>query len=177
MGPDHSFLLGHLKYASDITKALPESTAINTALALLHDKYPNGLFYLDMWPFSKPLLLITSPLAAAQMQKYSSWVKPEDVNDAFRMLCAENNTFSMTEQESKPWRTLFNPSFSASYMLELAPLIARETEVLCSVMRGKAKTGETFQLETLFSNLALDVIGATSLLVSTSPFHPSVGLS
>ncbi|KAF2107833.1 cytochrome P450 [Lophiotrema nucula] len=163
MAPDHSFLFGHLKYTAEFQKALPESTAINTGIALLHDKYPNGVWYLDVWPFSQPLMVITSPITATQMQKYSSWIKPVDINDAFMVLCAGNNTFSMTEQEWKPWRSLFNPSFSASYMLELAPLIAREAEVLCSNIRRKAQSGGLIEMETLFSSLALDVIGSTSL--------------
>lgn len=63
----------------------------------------------------------------------------------------------------KKWRALFNPGFSAGYMMGLSPAIADEVAVFCSLLRDRVREGQVFQLEDLTLKLTLDVIGSVTL--------------
>ncbi|KAF2262225.1 cytochrome P450 [Lojkania enalia] len=163
MPEDHDSFWGHLKQIGEFVRAIPASATFDLAVAEFSRNFPSGVFYLDCWPFGLPLVIISSPHAASQLQEFSAWQKPDDVNGPFEKMTAGPNMLTMHENIWKQWRSLFNPSFAAGYIMELAPNIAKEVGVLCSILKQRAQEGQIFELEILTANLALDVIGTTSL--------------
>lgn len=70
---------------------------------------------------------------------------------------------TMSGEVWKTWRNLFNPGFSPSYLLQLAPLIVDEVNVFCSLLREQAKVDGIFQLEDLTLRLTVDIIASVAL--------------
>ena len=66
--PPHSFAFGHLLVLHNATKRMPAD--VNRFLyfgdIMRHNFAEQGVFYLDVWPFSKPFLVVASPALAAQ---------------------------------------------------------------------------------------------------------------
>lgn len=61
--PPHHWLFGHLSLAAEITKSLPPYAAGGYIADQVRQRYPelNTAFYLDVWPFSRPVLAILNP--------------------------------------------------------------------------------------------------------------------
>jgi sterigmatocystin biosynthesis cytochrome P450 monooxygenase len=165
MPPGHSKLWGHLKFTAAFMNKLAAPSAnvdLGIAVNVMRD-FPNGVFYADFWPFSIPILCITTPNAAIQLQQYSTWPRPMDVIKPFDQICAGPSLLTMPEEEWRKWRTMFSPSFAPGYILQLAPMMAREVEVFCELLRERATTGEVAMVDPMLARLALDVVGATTL--------------
>jgi hypothetical protein len=61
--PPHHWLLGHLPLAADITRSMAPYAAGGYIADQVSQRYPelSTAFYLDVWPFSRPVLAILSP--------------------------------------------------------------------------------------------------------------------
>ncbi|KAJ4360314.1 uncharacterized protein N0V89_000875 [Didymosphaeria variabile] len=172
MPSDHSFIWGHLPQMAHAQKAFPATASHDYGVAALAKPFTNGVFIIDTWPFSLPLLVISTPTAANALQKYSSsLVKPEDVNGPLNTLCAGSSMMTMPEDQWKQWRVLFNPSFSITYLTQLAPTVAGEVSIFCEKLREVAKGGKPTLLEPLASRLTIDVVGRISFGESMGHQH------
>ena len=67
------------------------------------------------------------------------------------------------EQMEELKSTLFNPGFSAGYMMGLAPFIADEVAVFCGLLRERVKRKKMFKLKDLILKLTVDVIDSVIL--------------
>ncbi|MCJ1381280.1 hypothetical protein MMC17_004389 [Xylographa soralifera] len=129
--PEHSMLVGHLLAVKSYVDKLPSDAHNFLAFGQMARDYPGGIYYLDMWPFIGPFLISGGP-----------------------------NLFSMQEEEWRPWRNLFNPGFSATYLLTLVPNIVRETLAYREVLKERAEAGKMFQLDEVTLWFTMDLIGA-----------------
>lgn len=165
MPSGHSFLWGHLQHMGEAQKPYPRTATHDYGVVALGKPFTNGLFYIDTWPFSKPLLVVKSPIPAQALQKYSpGLMKPDDVNVPLDTLCAGSSSMmTMKEETWRHWRGLFNPSFSITYLTQLAPTVAGEISIMCDKLRDIAKAGNVIKLEPLASRLTIDVVGRISL--------------
>jgi cytochrome P450 len=160
--PKYNALSGHLLALKEQVDKLPPDCTINTPFLMMAKDYPDGIFYFDLWPISNPLLILSTPSASLQLAQ-APLDKPEQVNAAFEHLTGGKNLFTMPEAAWKPWRSLFNPGFSSSYMLELVPAIAKETKVFHDILQQHAGSSAIVQLENLTLKLTVDVIGAVAM--------------
>lgn len=113
MPAGHSFLWGHLPQMAEAAKTFPATANHDDGILTLAKPFPNGVFLVDTWPFSLPLLVIGTPIATNALQKYStSLLKPGDVNGPLNTLSSGPSMMTMPEDQWKQWRLLFNPSFS-----------------------------------------------------------------
>lgn len=164
MPSKHSFIWGHLQHMGEAQNHFPPASNHDYGAALLARPFTNGLFYIDTWPFSVPLLVITTPTAANALQKYSPALpKPEDVNGPLNILCAGPSMMTMPEDQWRQWRLLFNSSFSITYLTQLAPTVASEISIFCGKLREVVEEGKDIRLEPLASRLTIDVVGCIIL--------------
>jgi cytochrome P450 len=150
----YSAAFGHLLVLKEHMDDLPADCTTNTSFLEITKKFPNGMFYFDLWPFTNPLLIVNTPSAAYQLAQ-APLDKPENINHAFRHLTDGPNLFTMKQEPWKVWRVIFNRGFSASYMLELVPAIVKEAEIFCDLLQDHAQRGDMFQLENLTINSLL----------------------
>lgn len=128
----------------------------------LSKRFPNGMFYINMWPFSGTWLVVTTPSGAAQVQA-ANLDKPPVLSGPLEKLNGGPSLLTMHGDMWKRWRTLFNPGFSPAYIMALAPAVTQEVAVFNRLLRQRALEGKVFQLEDMTLKLTVDTIGAATL--------------
>jgi cytochrome P450 len=162
--PEFSWIMGHLLAAKPVMDALPSDVHVNVATTELSRMFTKtDAFYLDFWPFSRTILVISSPLAAMQVTQEHNLPKPVLLHDYFLPITGGANLFTMPEEQWKPWRAIFNPGFSASYILEQVPHIVKEVSVYCEILREHGRKGDIFSLDETTLSLTMDIIGTVTL--------------
>ncbi|KAJ9632028.1 hypothetical protein H2203_000429 [Taxawa tesnikishii (nom. ined.)] len=67
-GPPHDWIWGHLKIMGDLTKLVPADAHPQHMFTLLQRRYNlPGLFYLDLWPFARSMVIVTDAPVAYQI--------------------------------------------------------------------------------------------------------------
>jgi sterigmatocystin biosynthesis cytochrome P450 monooxygenase len=160
--PEFRLIAGHFLALKETSKALPPNTTFHTVIAQLSKRFPTGIFYINLWPFSRTLMVVTTPSAASQVQGFNLG-KPPILCRPLDTLTGGPSLITMQGTTWKKWRSLFNPGFSVGYMIGLAPAITDEVAVFCGLLRERVSQGEVFQLEDLTLRLTMDTIGAVAL--------------
>ncbi|KAH8701392.1 cytochrome P450 71B25 [Phaeosphaeriaceae sp. PMI808] len=163
--PQWDFGAGHLKVLPALLEKFPKGSMQSDAFTQLSYDFANtdGCFYIDVWPFTSPLLVVTSPEIAIQACQEYDLPKPDVLIPFFAPLTGGPNLFTMNGAEWKRSRALFNPGFSANVMLEHTSHILEEAEVYVEILREHAKKGDTFSLDKLTCNYMMDVIGSVTI--------------
>lgn len=161
MPPFHP-IFGHLLTLKSIVDTLPENVYPHVIFRELSKSFPNGIFYIDLWPYSKPLMIVSSLSGAAQVEALDLH-KPPEVFDTVDKLTGGPSLLTMHGSMWKKWRRSFSYGFSEKHVQSFAPEIAKQVAVFCELLRKHAVLGEVFQLEELTLRLTLDVIAITTL--------------
>ncbi|KAI0377024.1 cytochrome P450 [Hypomontagnella monticulosa] len=156
--PKHHPVFGHLIAVKECIRALPRNTTLHPVVHLMVKQFPSRIFYLNMWPFSKPMIVVANPSTAAQVEA-AFLDKPAAMCSTLEIINGGPSLMTMHGDTWRQWRSLFNPGFAAGYMIGLAPEIAREVAVFCNLLQGLAAKDEMFQLEEYTLRLTFDVIG------------------
>ena len=160
--PPFSVFTGHFDVLRDHMRTLPRDCTIHTVFAQIAQAFPNGMFYVDLWPFSRPLLIVTSAAGAVQMQD-AELDKPHDIKKPLETLIGGKSLLTMYGASWKTWRGLLNPGFSSGYMLEMVPSIVREVAVFRDSLRAHARSADIFQMADTSLKLTIDVIGSAAM--------------
>ncbi|KAK4646090.1 hypothetical protein QC761_207260 [Podospora bellae-mahoneyi] len=162
--PEFKLTSGHFLALKETVKTLPKNATLHTVMMQLSKKFPSGMFYINMWPFSGTWLVVTTPSGASQCQTLNL-IKPLILTKPLETIGGGPSLITMNGETHKKWRSLFNPGFSPSYLVGLAPMIAEEVAVFCRLLREQAgnKNAEVLKLEDLTLRLTVDTIGAVAL--------------
>lgn len=119
--------------------------------------------YLDLWPFSDPLLIISNATMAEQATSGTSVAveKPEALRKWLHSFAGGVTMFDGTSEVWRPLRSMFNAGFNSQYVWSLAPAVVREVEVYKDVLRQRAAAGSMCFLDPLTLRFAIDVTGNT----------------
>jgi len=166
MPPWHP-IFGHLLSLPPILKELPKDAQQPYSFEVLSKDFTESdtLFYLDLWPFSNPLLVVSSPSLAIQACQQHDLPKPYVLDAFFRPFAGGDNLFTMNGAEWKRSRALFNPGFQANYLLGQMSHIVEEASVYVDILREHAQKGDMFSLDEVTLWFTMDVIGIVSLYV------------
>ena len=165
--PEFGFVMGHLLALKRHSEAMPSDTVMHNVFWDIAKGVDGGVFYVDLWPFSRPMLVITTPEAAAQAEGFNMNVG-SNIAGPLDIITGGPSLISMSiGPEWRKWRKAFNPGFSASYMAGLAPAIADEVAVFRQILLGRCskEMSDVFQLEELTLKMTFDVIGSVILSV------------
>ncbi|KAL0939896.1 cytochrome p450 71b25 [Colletotrichum truncatum] len=160
--PPHNFILGHLGLMMSIMISLPRDVMPTVVLAdQVRRRYPHldKAFYLDMWPFTGPMLMVISPdLMRQATQGENSLPKVAFLKNYIKPLSGGHDLVSMEGDEWKRWRDVFRPAFGRA--TELVPNLVESICVFRDQLVGRAKTqGGVFQLHHSALMLAMDMSG------------------
>lgn len=163
--PQWNPILGHLLSLLPILSRLPKDSQQPYAFGELSKDFvkSESLFYLDLWPFSNPLIVISSPALSIQACQQLDLPKPKILEAFFRPLAGGINLFTMNGPEWKRSRALFNPGFNINYLLGQISSIVEPTLVYVEILRERALQGEVFSLDDVTLWFTMDVIGAVTL--------------
>lgn len=173
--PPHHIVVGHLGLAASIQAKLPSDAHGHYLADQIRQRYPDlgPTFYLDLWPFSDPMLIVTDPDMIAQfcapdhlLPKHpgvKTFMYP--ITGGYDLNCLDGETW-------KFWRKLFNPGFSAGHVQTLIPTIVDEVDIFRSDLLNRAQEGKMFSFEDHALSLAIDVIGRVALYVVSTRCPP-----
>jgi cytochrome P450 len=165
--PAYHPVAGHLLALKECSEVLPRDATIHVVIQRMVKQFPKGIFYLNLWPFNKTMLVVANPSAASQVEA-AFLDKPSDMCDTLGIINGGPSLMTMHASTWKRWRGFFNPGFAAGYITGLAPAIADEVAVFCTLLQDLARKGDMFQLEEYTLRLTFDVIGRVTLWASAS---------
>ncbi|KAK0377048.1 AflN/verA/monooxygenase [Colletotrichum limetticola] len=162
--PYYSSLGGHFPLIKQIMGTLPSDSIIHNIMWKISEDYSNGIFYLSLWPFSGTMMVLADADAASQLDSLALG-KGLDIIDPIEKVTGGKSLLTMKGDEWKHWRRLFNPGFSAGYMMGLTSVIADEVGIFRQKLLAKCTTGqsEVFLLEDLTLKMTFDIIGSVVL--------------
>lgn len=163
--PPHHPIFGHLLVAKDILSQFPSDAHHLYLPVQIRRKYPEvgPVFYIDLWPFSDPFLVVASPSAAHQLIQEHPQPKADVVRTFMYPLTKNLDLVTMEGQQWKDWRNVYNPGFSAQHLNTLIPRILKEVATFSEVLGEHVKADDMFYLEKAAINLTMDVIGIVTL--------------
>jgi cytochrome P450 len=155
--PEWSWICGHLLVLRHYLDSYPPDTFVNIIAAhMARDLGNPDMFYLDLWPFLAPNLMVNSPEAATQVSNKLNLPKPPMYRAMFDPMNGGPSILTMNGKEWKHWRTLFNPGFAPGYLLEQVPAIVGSIEIYCDQLKQRA--GTVFRLEDVTTRMTMEVI-------------------
>ncbi|KAJ2988278.1 hypothetical protein NUW58_g4064 [Xylaria curta] len=160
--PDYHPVAGHLVALRQYSQVVPRDTTIHVVIQHMVKQFPKGIFYLNLWPFNKTMIVVANPFAAAQVEA-AFLDKPPEICDTLEIINGGPSLMTMHASTWKRWRGFFNPGFAAGYINGLAPAFAEEVAVFCTLLRDLARDGNMFQLEEYTLRLTFDVIARVTL--------------
>lgn len=163
--PKWSPTSGHLELLPPQLEKLPKDAGQEYPFVNLAQDFPesDGLYCLDLWPFFRPLMVVSSPQIAIQACQEYDLPKPDILKTFFAPIAGGEGMFVSNGPEWKRHRTLFNPGFSANATLEHTTRVVQEAEVFVDIIRDHAKKGDMFFLDELTCWYMMDVIGSVTL--------------
>lgn len=166
--PPHNFIFGHLIFLQSILKHVPSDLhkVLYFGEILQRDFAKQGIYYVDLWPFSEPFAMVMSPTLATQATQTNSKIsmeRPPPLRDWFAPLAGGPNLFDLPEKEWKPWRNIFNQGFGAAQIHSLVPDMVTESLVYLETLRNHAKQKDLIQLDAVTVRFIMDVMGRTVL--------------
>ncbi|KAL8833872.1 MAG: hypothetical protein Q9170_004049 [Blastenia crenularia] len=169
--PHHNFLFGHLLYLKKRIDALPPNAHYQYMFADIAREHfqSEGLYYIDMWPASAMMIIVTSPSVANQVAQANTKIcydRAAMLKRFFKPIAGGPNLFDMAEKEWKPWRQIFNKGFSNDQTTNMVSHVLKETEVYKKTLRRFAKQEKMVFLDLVTLRFTMDVIGQTILNVS-----------
>jgi cytochrome P450 len=126
------------------------------------ESFPGGVFYLNLWPFNAPLMVVANPYVVSQVEA-AFLDKPPNINSTLETINGGPSLLTMHGSTWKRWRALFNPGFATGYMTGLSPAIAEEVAVFCRLLQDRAKKEEVFPMEEYTLRLTFDIIARVTL--------------
>lgn len=119
-----------------------------------------GLYYLDLYPFSQSMIMITDPAVALQTQVGSPDFARHPFNLQYlRGIAGTKGLFSTSGVEWQRQRSWFAPAFSFANLMSLVPGMIEESLVFKEKLTKYAVSGETFPMNEATLRLAIDFIG------------------
>lgn len=164
--PRWSWLYGHLPFLLATLKQYPSDILFSVVINDIYHKNfeSNGLFYLDLWPFARPTLVVCNSAASLDVNRRLN-TKPDEYKSIFIPQTNGPSLLSTNGAGWKIWRRSMNPGFATNNLIQSGGMniIIESIEVLCNVLRTKAKEGNVFILEDFVSRCTLDVILRTAM--------------
>jgi cytochrome P450 len=156
--PPWSWVFGHLAYFRRYQKRYPSDLFVSVIVSKMCAEFRDtDLFYLDLWPFSAMILIVNDPEVAMHISSGKHvYSKSRIYPNLIDPLIGGPNILTMDGEEWKKWRTIFNPAFSQSYLMQQIPVIIDKAEIFCS--RMNERHGQVFQLEDLATRMTVDLI-------------------
>ncbi|KAI1410686.1 cytochrome P450 [Hypoxylon sp. FL1857] len=161
-----SLILGHLKTIDDFIRAGKKNGHPDLAFAAMNKALGRPpLMFVDLRPFSRPMVVIRSHEIAEQISKPSkafpySLPKMPEVYGHMVHVTGPTSILAAQGEDWKLLRRRFNPGFAPKHLLSFLPCILEKSFIFLGHLDGSAHTGQPFSLVELAGNLTFDIICA-----------------
>lgn len=157
--PPHDYWWGHLKLMGECMRELPPGLHPQQLMSYVGQKYGMpGVFYLDLWPISYPMMMVHDPGVANQITVSNNLPK-HPVNTRFLSPLVGDQSIVLVEGSAwKRIRSIILPGFAPQYLGTLQPVVNKHVLRFRESMTNFATTSAVFLLEDALILLAIDVI-------------------
>ncbi|EEH42401.2 uncharacterized protein PADG_07221 [Paracoccidioides brasiliensis Pb18] len=171
--PPHSFWFGHILVAAKVSKSYPSNSCIHHLLITISREYNlPDVFYLDLWPFAYPMVILGAPELAAQVTTEQAFPKDPVVNEFLSPFLGKSSIISVNGAKWKALHSIFAPAFSPAYVRTLTDGMVDEVLLYYNKLAKFARSREVFSMSNINVDLTINVIGR---VVFDSPFHSKEG--
>jgi cytochrome P450 len=149
------------------TSRLPPDLNVLVLLSDLFDEKDDAKYYnhiIDLWPMSDSVVNLVTPEPTTQAFANHRFPKHSLVRKGMEILTGGPNMLTMSADEWKPWRGVFNPGFSSASINAQIGAVVDRVEVFRSLLVENAGKS-AFPLGDLTSRLTADVIVKLTLQV------------
>ena len=160
--PKHHPVFGHFLVLKETIQSLLWNTVMHVVVRRIAESFPGGVFYLNLWPFNAPVMVVANPFVASQVEA-AFLDKPANICATLEVINGGPSLLTMHGSTWKKWRALFNPGFAAGYITGLSPTISEEVTVFCKLLQDRTTKGEVFPLEEFTLRLTFDIIARVTL--------------
>ncbi|CZR60715.1 related to sterigmatocystin biosynthesis P450 monooxygenase STCS [Phialocephala subalpina] len=159
--PPHSLILGNLAIMGEGMKNYPADIHPQPLFTQLGIDYKfDGIYYLDLYPFSESFIFILDPDLALQVQSQPHlFPRHQFAINFLGGIVGKKSIFSTMGKEWQQQRSWFAPAFSMGHLLTLVPGMIEEVLVFKEKLTKFAVTGDTFVMNDEAMKLAIDLIG------------------
>ncbi|KAM3540106.1 hypothetical protein ARSEF1564_006980 [Beauveria bassiana] len=191
-----SLVWGHLRLYSEFRSRGPIDRHPELVFKDMHDALGKPpLMFVDMWPASKPVVLLTSHELAEQMARSSSKFpfsppKASAMKDLVHLtgqqsiLTSEvatlsnwsswNHRFELINLQGQEWKRLrktYSLAFAPAHLMSLLPCMVEKLTPTVARLTAFSQTQQSFSLFNVAASLTIDVIGA---VVMDEEFHAQI---
>lgn len=118
-----------------------------------------GIYYMDLSPFSPSLILISDPVLGLQIQTSPLYHRHPFAVAFLGGIVGSKSLFSTLGAEWSKQRSWFAPAFSLQHILTLVPGMVEEILVFRKHLERLAESGDIFSMNEYAMRLTIDVIG------------------
>jgi cytochrome P450 len=168
--PPWNPIFGHLLVLDSAFRKhnLPPDIQMPDVFAGLSKEFGNesdSLFYMDLWPFSLPMLLVSSPNCALQICQKADFAvdRPDILLRSMYPIIGGRSVFGTNGFEWKEARSVLQSGLNSNNILNQLGHVVDEAEVLIEILKQKAHAGEVFQLDHLTVKFMMDISGNLTL--------------
>ncbi|KAF2098474.1 cytochrome P450 [Rhizodiscina lignyota] len=159
-GPPHHWLFGHILVAGKMARDLPPDVHPHHYWQYLRKTYELGdIFYFDAWPLAPPTVIICEADMAEQITVKHSLDKHPIVKSYLKQHLGPENMAAANGAAWKKARTVYNPGFAPTHLMNVISKIVQDVEVFHEVLSELSETGEVFSMESTAMKISFDVIG------------------
>lgn len=154
------------------TSRLPPDLNVLVILSELFDEKDDAKYHnhiIDLWPMSDSVVNLVTPEPTTQAFANHRFGKHNLVRKGMEILTGGPNMLTMSADEWKPWRSVFNPGFSNASINAQMDAVVDRVEVFRSLLIENAGKS-AFPLGDLTSRLTADVIVKLALQVLSGFF-------
>jgi cytochrome P450 len=143
----------------------PANTALSIYYTAIAQKYNlKGIFYMDLWPFGPPQMILVSPDAADLVTKVQDYPLHEMGISYLAGLVGENAMGATNGDKWKGTHRLLAPAFRTSSVKAMAGVVADQTvELFTPFLERCADEDGVFSMETAAAKLLLSISTVTIL--------------
>jgi cytochrome P450 len=119
-----NWLTGYLLILRKYVDSLPSDANVKLAMRDLALEFTDTeVFLMDVWPVYPAILIVFDPDTAVQISNKYNLPKTDMHLRFMKPITGGPDLISMSGQEWKTWRSLFNSGFSSGAMMESVPIL------------------------------------------------------
>jgi cytochrome P450 len=118
----------------------------------------HGFTYLDMWPVSEQMIVVSNPDLMAQFTQDPSLPKHRQMPFEFGPF-THGDLVTSNGQQWKTWRSIFSPGFSSKQIQSYVPDMIEEYRVFKAKLDACAAKGDVINMDKLTMRMTVDIIG------------------
>ncbi len=119
----------------------------------------SDVFYVDVWPFGQPQMVLAGPDAASQVTVVRSYPKHPIVETALAPIVGPRSIASVNGSEWKSLHRLLAPAFASTHVKSLVAVAVDEGLHFRVKLDRLAEAGELFLIEEAVAKLLFEVTG------------------